>query len=136
VVYVKDYIVVDHGFCQSIGSLTYGKVESLSENSKRLLSKLMTAIDIDFPVYCHISAELSLHRIRIRNRQSKSGRLDLIRDDKQLKNALQIQTKMFDSVYCLTNDKGLQIEMDNDVESIAAQVFNNISCCSSINETH
>ena len=135
-VYVKDYIVVDHGFCQSIGSLTYGNIESLSENSKQLLSKLLAVIEIDFPVYCHISSELSFQRIRIRNRQSKSGRLDLIQEDDRLINALLVQTKMFDSVYNLTDGRGLYLEMDDEVESIASQVFNSIIYHSSIDETH
>ncbi len=137
-VQIKDFIIVDHGFCQSVGSLTYGNIEYLSENSRHLLYRLFTVIDIDIPIYCHISAELSLYRIRYRNRQSKSGRLDLINDDAKLMNALKIQAIMFDSIYSLTktNLNSQFIEMNDEVESIAIQVLNSISCYSSINEVH
>ena len=126
-IFVKDYVVVDHGFFQSVGSLTYGKTAVLSDKSKQLLSQLFLLIDIDCPVFCHITADLSLQRIRQRNRQSKSGRLDLIDDNDKLKNALETQSQMFESIYSLCSGRSLYLEMDNEVEKITAQMLNDLS---------
>lgn len=91
---VPSYILVDHGIFQSAQSLIYGRADTLSDRSWRLLLKIATLIKIDFAIYCDIPTSVSLERIRKRNRKG-NGRLDMLEDDSYLIQILEKQAHLF-----------------------------------------
>lgn len=128
-VYVNDYIIVDHGFFQSVVSLTFGKVETVSDKSLQILGEILKEIGIDVPIYCKIKPEESLIRIRIRNRHSKTSRVDNNPDNRKLLNTLTIQSNMFESLYLVAKNNtnnSLILDMEHDTSSIVSQLLHNL----------
>lgn len=96
-IHSSSYILVDHGLFQAVQSVIYSKAVTLSERSWRLLQKIADLLNVDYAVYCSVSTELSLQRIRKRNRKG-NGRLDMIKDDNTLLIALEQQRFFFEKV--------------------------------------
>lgn len=119
---IPSFILVDHGLFQAAQSVIYSHSESLSNRSWRLLMKIASSINIDYAVYCVVSKEESLQRIRIRNRKG-NGRLDMIEDDALLLSHLEQQTHLFDKVHNLmkrlSNSVILTLDMKEQVSEIA-----------------
>ena len=125
-----DYMVIDHGLVQSTVSLLYGHANSVSEKSAHRLAALLKRLDVEFVVYCKMTPELSLDRIRRRNRLHGDGRLDVIADDVELMSSLRIQYGEFETL-ASTFSKALRhatvINMDDTREAIVSKLKTIIS---------
>lgn len=129
----RDYILVDHGIVQSIGSLTYGHVETLPKKSEKYLVKLLGLFAIEEYCFCKITPEMALERIRKRNRQSGRGRLDLIKDDEKLVKELTKQDKLFSSISELvpqhTPGKSLVLNMNASESELGNRIIDELLIC-------
>lgn len=97
-----NYIIIDHGFIQSLVSLMNGNTIYLSNKQRNRFLKIIKSFPLCTFVYCSIPVELSMERIHKRNRGY--GRLDVIKDDKKLIQKLIEQENIFTSVNQMLND--------------------------------
>ena len=130
---IQPDILVDHGIVQSIGSLTYGHVETLPKKSEKYLVKLLGLFAIEEYCFCKITPEMALERIRKRNRQSGRGRLDLIKDDEKLVKELTKQDKLFSSISELvpqhTPGKSLVLNMNASESELGNRIIDELLIC-------
>ena len=118
----SEYILVDHGLVQSAQSVIYGHADTLSQRSWTLLLKILRSLKVDALVYCKIPIDMSLKRIRMRNRKN-DGRLDMIEDDSQLRSILSMQELFFDNAFdtsqTLEDTHVLNIDTSGTIDNIA-----------------
>lgn len=109
-------MLVDHGIIQSVSSLMYGRISNLTSCHSKILRRILHLLDIDYCIYCQVSPEISLERMRLRNRQD-SGRLDSIESNNDLLASLN-------TVFCIFSHLEVNIpsirnlDMKNDPVSV------------------
>lgn len=116
-----DLIVVDHGLVQQLGSILHVVGYQLSDKSLRQFAKFVNSLDETIEAYCHITSDLSLSRMRIRNRDG--GRIDSVMNDTQA--ALQYLEKeqnLFDRVANVLSDTNPILDMERPTEELANEV--------------
>lgn len=97
-----DYVYIDHGLAQGLIQLVYEYPDSLNEKTLLLAKKVFQKSKADSIVYCKVSPETTLKRIRKRNNPRKS-RLDCINDDNVLIQKLSLQELLFDKLAKMLN---------------------------------
>lgn len=97
-----DYVYIDHGLAQGLIQLVYEYPDSLNEKTLLLAKKVFQKSKADSIVYCKVSPETTLKRIRKRNNPRKS-RLDCINDDNVLIQKLSLQELLFDKLAEMLN---------------------------------
>lgn len=97
-----DYVYIDHGLAQGLIQLVYEYPDSLNEKTLLLAKKVFQKSKADSIVYCKVSPETTLKRIRKRNSPRKS-RLDCINDDNVLIQKLSLQELLFDKLAKMLN---------------------------------
>ena len=105
-----DYFFIEHGVIQSMVSALYGYNSPIAIHNNPTYGKYLSVIPVDNYIYCKISQEKALERIRIRNRKS-SGRFDQMPND-SLKELLLTQSCQFDEFNMMLN------ELEKDVHCI------------------
>lgn len=115
-----DYVIADHGIIQSVASLFYRNESSFSNLSSRILLSLLKKIKFDYLIWCDVSVETSIRRIRTRNRNF--GRLDAIMSEEQLNLALKKEYDLFLTLNKIIakeySARILQINMESDPQLI------------------
>ena len=122
-----DFIVVDHGIVQQLGSILHNMDYKLSDKSMKRVLLFLNSIKNSIFVYCQISSELSLSRIRARKRDG--GRIDAVMNDTNqalyyLEKERMLFNKISDSLY---NDKVI-IDMSKSPEELTAEVVGIMGC--------
>lgn len=74
-----DYVIVDHGLVQQLGSILHNLDYELSDKSLYKFVRFMKSMSETKMIYCSISTELSLSRMRLRNRNG--GRIDAVMNE-------------------------------------------------------
>lgn len=116
-------LLSDNGLIQDLVSLFYKKESIFSKKHARTFSSLIKGYTNLNQVFCDIPVALSLERIRTRNRNK--GRLDLIRDNKNLENALTVQSEFFQKMNVMLKSIGIdfyKIDMNSGAENVVEQV--------------
>lgn len=92
-----EYIVIDGGIVQSFVGLFFQREEHFSQKTLERVLAFMNYYPEVHVCVCRIPIEETIKRIRIRNR--KYGRFDVIADDKILNMKLTKQSLLFDILY-------------------------------------
>lgn len=98
-----DYVYIDHGLAQGLIQLVYEYPDSLNDKTLLLAKKIFQKSKADSIIYCKVSPETSLKRIRKRNNPRKS-RLDCINDDNLLIKQLSLQEQLFDKLAIMLSE--------------------------------
>lgn len=88
-----DFVIADHGIIQSVVSLYYRYEQFFNKKTEMILCKILDKLPVDYLIWCEISVDSSVKRIRTRNRNF--GRFDIIKDDFILKKALNKENELF-----------------------------------------
>lgn len=122
------FVVIDHGFAQAVVSLMNGHAGSLSEKQKERLSRIICHFKDSYFLYCHLSTETSLQRMRLRDRGN--GRLDVMTNDDELRTKLLEQKEIFDSLYTcfnsIDNVKSCMIDSEQTPVECITQFINTV----------
>lgn len=125
------YLISDNGLVQDMVSLFYRKESMFSEMHIKAFSNVIKEFDNLYQIYCDIPVCLSLERIRKRNRNK--GRLDLIKDDMVLMEALKKQSDFFgkmNTILLSLKIKYQVINMDCCISDIVSQAMNKVGISS------
>jgi len=119
----KDYIVVDHGFVQSIVSFEHGinllDDVAFEKKVKKLISLVLKNFSIQF-VHCDVDVAVAVQRIVARNRPS--GRLDVITDKTRLVKEYIFEKQQYESlekIICEMKGGCMVLNMDGHVNAVA-----------------
>lgn len=114
------YIVVDGGIVQSFIGLFFQREECFSKKSMERILAFMNCFPAVHVCFCNIPVEETIKRIRMRNR--KYGRLDVIADDKLLDKKLTKQSILFDKLYneMLKSSNAVSLSMMKSKESLVS----------------
>lgn len=122
------YLLSDNGLVQDMVSLFYKKESSFSKKHLKAFYNIAKEYDNSFQIFCDIPVNMSLERIRKRNRNK--GRLDLISNDKMLAESLTTQSdffnKMNEVLQCM-GVKYLVLNMNDSVDNLADKVTSEMS---------
>lgn len=123
----KDILLCDHSLIQSVVQV-WGYKEQIKLNSKSriALTRFFQHYTDITNVYCNIGPEIAMQRIRSRNR--KYGRLDMIKDDNELLILLKNNAYNLNEVLQAYKEAHhvLQCDMESEAGSIALNLFNNL----------
>ncbi len=120
-------LITDNGMSQAMVSLFYRNESRLSNKQVKAYLKIVKNFDNYHRVYCYMPVSRCLERIRIRNR--KTGRLDLISDDRELENALRIQSGFLQEMNKMLSRLKIEyhtINMNCDIDDIIHYVQDKI----------
>lgn len=112
-----DYLIIDHGLIQQLGSFLHNYDYSISPNSLGCFLNIIKSDNSIIPIYCHLTEAIALKRIRIRKRDN--GRIDKVMDNTELANHFLYEEKsLFDSVAKGLNSKCVIIDMSQERDNI------------------
>lgn len=122
-----DFVVVDHGIVQQLGSILHNMDYKLSDKSLKRVLLFLNSIKNTLFAYCQISSELSLKRMKMRKRDG--GRIDAVMNDTvqalyYLEKERMLFSKISDS---LDNDKVI-IDMSKSPEELTTEVVGIMGC--------
>lgn len=100
-----NYVYIDHGLAQGLIQLVYEYPDSLNDKTLLLAKRIFQKSKVDSVIYCKVSPETTLKRIRKRNNPGKS-RLDCIHDDNLLMQKLSLQEQLFNKLAKMLNVLG------------------------------
>ena len=119
------YIVSDHGIVQSFVGLLYNHENALTTRRHNYIMSVLNSIQHFKIVLCNVSVNVSVERIRGRNRNY--GRLDIINGNEELAKKLTNQKHLFHDVISICSRNQLcigELNMDNHIEDICSDFLN------------
>lgn len=123
-----DFIVSDHGIIQSFVGLLFDHENELTQKRYRYIISVVKKSQPLLILLCEIPVDVSLIRIRGRNRNY--GRLDVIGNDNILDEKLTNQDYLFKHVYMKCDGDHIscdKLEMDKSLDIIRDNLFGLIS---------
>ena len=120
-----DLIVVDHGIIQQLGSILHNANYQISDKSLRKFLRFVNIFKETQKVYCYITSDLSLCRMKKRNRDG--GRIDAVMYDTQI--ALQYlgnELVLFNNISKLLKYENPILDMTKPTKSLADEVMKNV----------
>lgn len=119
---IFDYVVVDHGLVQQVGSILHNMNYDLSEKSLGKLSRFLYLMKETKTIYCQIPSELSLSRIKKRNRDS--GRIDaMMYDREKALYYLEKEKSFFERISKTTKDINDVLDMTRAPEELMLDII-------------
>lgn len=116
-----DFVVVDHGIVQQLGSILHNMDYRLSDKSMKRFIMFLNSIEKTIFTYCQISSELSLNRIRFRKRDG--GRVDAVMNDtNQAMFYLEKERLLFDRISDALDNNIFIIDMSKTPEELTTEV--------------
>ena len=110
-----DYLIVDHGLCQQLGSILHVNDFSISSKALYIFSKLVKLFEQFEFYYCSLPSEIALERMR--NRKRNVGRIDAIMNDtNKAMGLLNKERQLFDRIYNALVNEGHMLDMTKPIE--------------------
>lgn len=120
-----DLIVVDHGLVQQLGSILHNQNYELSERSLIYFMNFLDGMKGTIPVYCRLSSEISL--MRMRQRKRNVGRIDAIMNDKDCAlSLLEKEYSLFERISKASNESNVELNMMLAPEELASDILNKL----------
>lgn len=117
-----DYLIVDHGLCQQLGSMLHVNDFIIKKNTLSRFSELVLSFDNLHINYCSLPQELALERMRQRKRDV--GRIDAVmKDTKKAMDLLNKEDELFESVCKSLKESVHILDMTNSVESLKTELL-------------
>ena len=116
-----EYIVVDHGMVQQLGSMLHNSEYKITQKALDRYSKLLISIRNVYYVYCYISKETALNRMRVRGRNL--GRIDAVMDNALMAyDLMEKETNLFEKLSSALENSA--VGMVADMESSKEELLN------------
>ena len=116
-----DYLIVDHGFAQQLGSMLHNMDFDISDNNLKRFSSFVKSIDFLSLVYCQLPEQLALERMRKRGRNS--GRIDAVMNNTDIAiNLLFKENALFERLDRMMPGYVIKLDMNYPIK----QVENNL----------
>lgn len=118
-----DIVVVDHGLVQQLGTILHNMDYNISEKSLRRFVKFASDMKGVKIICCYITSELSLSRMRSRNRNG--GRIDAVMNDtKKAIYFLDKERVLFERFSKAFNNNDSVLDMSKTPDVLSEEVFN------------
>ena len=116
-----DYIIVDHGLIQQLGSILHNMNYEISDKSLQFFLRFVNSMKNTILVYCRISSTNSLNRIIGRNRSV--GRIDAVMNDRQ--KALFYLEKEYNlfEIFSESANNVYELNMNKTPEELACEMY-------------
>ena len=120
-----DYLIVDHGFAQQLGSMLHNMDYDISDNNLKRFSSFVKSIDFLSLVYCQLPEQLALERMRKRGRNS--GRIDAVMSNTDIAiNLLIKENALFDRLNRMIPDV-IKLDMNYPMKQVEINLLQLLS---------
>ena len=121
-----DYLIVDHGFAQQLGSMLHNMDYDISDNNLKRFSSFVKSIDYLSLVYCQLPEQLALERMRKRGRNS--GRIDAVMNNTDIAiNLLIKESALFDRLNRMMSGYVIKLDMNYPMKQVEANLLQVLS---------